>query len=208
MTLSSIFKASLPILVQWPILIFIAYITVHYTVDAERKDREQYEKQYVENLKGSVRIEASINAENIRKWIPELIGIIGILEDFVENRNPKSPAIDVDYGSLVLAAHELLTENLATARHIQPCLHTSLTAMHHRIREGNNVKRAVDDALVEYTAASVGPLPDAYVAAARLHARIEQLLHVYKMIPGYLARLLHRMDKPNCGKEKANNNKS
>ena len=191
---------------QLPVLVFIAYITAHYTVTAERKEQEGYEQKYVENLKESVRNEARNNARNIRKWIPTLVDVTKNLQDFVNNKGHERPGFDPGYGSLMVTASQQLTESSMAARHMLPCLHSALAAMHYRLNEGNNIKREADTALVEYTATLPGPLPDAYIAAARLHARIEQLLYVYKQIPeplmhmALVARVCHQMLRLGLGR--------
>ena len=56
----------------------------------------------------------------------------------------------------------------------------------------------MDAALVEYTATFPGPITDAYTAAARLHARIEQLLSVYKGMPDTLEAMIDLLDAEEC----------
>ena len=188
-------------LIQLPVLLFIAYMTAHHTVTIERKEQENYEQEYVENLKESLRYEVRINARNIRKCIPHLVVVTNILQDFVNNENHDRPGANPGYGSLMVTASQALIESPVAARHILPCLHNTLAAMHYRLREGNDIKREVDTALVEYTGTFPRPLSDAYVAAARLHARIEQLLYVYKKLPYYLDGLGQVIDAHRCDEE-------
>ena len=180
---------------------FVAYITVHYTVSAERDEQQIYERKYAEILKESVRNEARTNANSIRKWVPKLIEIAQNLQIFVNNKEQDRPGADPGYGSLLVSALQQLSESPVAARHLLPCLHTAMSAMLYRLVEGNDIKREVDTALVDYTATFPGSLPDAYTAAARLHARIEQLLLIYKQMPDYLDALDQLFDAQNCDEE-------
>ena len=83
-------------------------------------------------------------------------------------------------------------------RHLLPCQHTALATAHYRLSEANAVKKEVDTALVAYTVAAAEPLPYAYSAAARLHARIEQLLEIYKVFPSTVDELSELLDLKEC----------
>ena len=76
-----------------------------------------------------------------------------------------------------------------------------LNSTRSRLSEGNAVKRDVDAAVAEYTATLPGSLPEAYTAAARLHARIEQLVEIYSPMPRLLRILALLVDVQDCSQE-------
>ena len=193
--------ALLTILTQLPVIFLTAYLTAHYMVTKEGKEQKKQEQKYVENLKEAVRNEAGQNARSIRRWVPKLTHVAKSLQDFVNDKGHVPPGVDPGHGSLTVVALQVPIESPVAARHMLPCLHTTLAAIHYRLREGNMVKREVDAALVEYTATFPGPLPEAYIAAARLHARIEQLLEIYKKMPDGLGMLVEVINAQNCGED-------
>ena len=143
----------------------------------------------MERLQEAVQHEARLNATSIRRWIPSLVGIAEDLQAFVNDKGPAPPAVNPGHAGLTATALQLIVENPVAARHMLPCLHTLFATVRYRLDEGNAVKTHVDSALAEYTASLPGPLPEAYIAAARLHARIEQLLMIYKDLPASLEQL-------------------
>ena len=150
-------------------------------------------------MQEAVRNEAELNAKNIRKWVPRLVRIAKDLERFVNDKGPSPPGVNPGHAGLTEAAFQALVESPVAARHMLPCVHTALATVRYRLGEGNAVKRRVDAELVEYTAAFPGLLPEAYTAAARLHARIEQLLEIYKELPDALERLIEYVYTQDCG---------
>ena len=150
-------------------------------------------------MQKAVNNEAELNAKSIRSWIPRLLPIAKDLEAFVNDKGPSPPGVNPGHAGLTEAAFEALLESPMAALYMSPCLVTALATAHYRLGEGNAVKRAVDTALVEYTATLPGPLPETYTAAARLHARIEQLLEIYKQLPDALEMLIELGDTQDCG---------
>lgn len=188
-------------LLQLPILLLVAYTTANYTVSTERKEQEKYEQAYVKKLKESLRSQTRSNARNIRKWIPKLVIVAQNLQNFVNNKSDDRPGANPGYGSLMVTAYQGLIDNPKASRYILPCLYTALTAMRDRLGEANYVKREVDAALVQYTGTFPRPLSEAYAAAARLHARIEQLLSIYAKMPSQLGMLERVIDVQSCDEE-------
>ena len=123
------------------------------------------------------------------------------LEEFIHNKEQKRPSFDPGYGKLQATTLEQLINSPAAAQYLLPCLHNGLASMLHRIIEANNIKVQVDSALVEYTATYPGSLSDSYIAAARLHGRIEQLLYIYKNFLIYPEILNYIMDEQSCDEE-------
>ena len=193
--------AVLNITIQLPVVLLAAYLTAHFTVREASREQEAQEQEYVEHLQEAVSNEAELNARSIRRWIPELVSVAKELETFINDKGPSRPGVNPGHAGLTEAAFEALLESPMAARYMSPCLVTALATVHYRLSEGNAVKRTVDAALAEYTATFPEGLPEAYTAAARLHARIEQLLEIYKVLPDALERLIELGDTQDCGED-------
>lgn len=181
--------------VQLPVVVLTAIVTVQFANRAQ----EDREREYVERLETAVRSEAELNARKIREWVPGLLRIAEDLERFVNDKGATRPSVEPGYGGLTNAAFEALVESPVAARHILPCVHTALATARYRLSEGNSVKRELDVALVEYTATFPGALAEGHSSAARLHARIEQLVMIYKDLPDALDKLIEFVDLQDCG---------
>ena len=92
-------------------------------------------------------------------------------------------------------------ENPIATRYLPRCVLSALEGARGRLSEGNAVKRYVDAALAEYTATFPGPLTDAYIVAARLHAFIEQLVEIYSRMPSLLRLVPAFLDLQDCSEE-------
>ena len=191
-------KSFPPLLLQLVLIVATAYLTAHFMVRETRLEQERQELAYVEQLKEAVRGEACLNARSIRRWIPKLVNIARDLQTFVNDKGASPPRVNPGHGGMTEVAFRVFAESALATRYIVPSSHTALATMHYRLREGNMIKRAVDTALADYTATFPGPLPEAHAAAARLHARIEQLLEVYTALPVGLQVLLKQLDMPDC----------
>lgn len=177
----------------------VAFFAALFALWLDSREQEKQERVYVEQLREAVVHEARLNATSIRRWIPSLVGIAKDLEAFIKDKGSAPPSVNPGHAGLTAAALQLLVESPIAARHVLPCLHTVFATVRYRLDEGNAVKTHVDTALADYTATFPGLLSESHEAAARLHARIEQLLMIYKDLPASLEQLIEADDARLCG---------
>lgn len=167
-------------------------------MQTEIQEHERIDQEYVENLTASILSATKINNGKLREWTPKLIGIARELEDFINNKEQKRPDVEPGYGALQTTALEQLINNPMVARYLLPCVNNALASILHRMNAANDIKVEVDNALIDYTATYPGSLSDSYLAATRLHGRIEQLLEIYGKLyidPDDMNKI---MDKQSC----------
>ena len=191
-----------------PVSVFTAYCTTRFNAAAETARAQEaqavqvaQEQKYIEDLKEAIRAEANQNAGNIERWLPGLVTIAKGLESFVNDRGSNRPGVNPGYGMLTETAFSEAVENPIATRYLPRCVLSALEGARGRLSEGNAVKRYVDAALAEYTATFPGPLTDAYIAAARLHAFIEQLVEIYSRMPSLLHLVPALLDLQDCSEE-------
>ena len=186
-------------IVNFLVAIAIAITSSIATVVVSDRFKDMREREYTADIIRSIKIEALQNARRIRSDLPELARVASDLEKFVVTKGTSLPGVEPGYGTLTTGSLQSSVSDPTVTRHLLPCARTLLFVFRDRLDQAARARTEAHTALVDYTGTAPGPISDSHVAAARLHARIEQLIVAYTDLPDGLEILVNQaLDVQSC----------